>query len=192
MQSLQEHLQKFIPISEQEIRRFCDFFTPKEVQKKAFLLREGEVCKFEAFVLKGLFKVFHINDKGDEQILFFAVEDWWVTDFDSFDTQTPSQLHIQALEDSQILLISKENKDKALQEIPILHQLFHRMAKKTCAALQRRMIDNLSKNADERYWDYWKKYPHIAKRLTNVQMAAYLGVSHEFVSKIRRKSVQKD
>ncbi len=190
-QLLKQYLKRFIAVSEEDLNRFCELYQPMEVKKKSFLLRAGEVCRFEAFIIKGLVKVYHLDSKGDEQVLFFAAEDWWVTDFDGFENGTPSQLYIQALEDSQILQISKEDKEKAFKEFPFLHELFHKMTKKTHIALQRRMIENLSKTAYERYWDYLEKYPPIAKRLSNVQMAGYLGVSHEFVSKIRRKVFEK-
>jgi len=154
-------------------------------------MREGEVCKFEGFVTKGLFRVFHIDSNGFEQVLYFAQENWWITDIDSFTNETPTQLYIQALEDSQVLLISKKDKELAYINIPKIEKLFRIMTQKTHIALQQRMIDNLSKTADQRYIDFIQKYPNLFQRLTNVQIAAYLGISHEFLSKIRRKIANK-
>lgn len=188
---LKENLKKYISVSDEELEKFCQLFEEKSIKKKEFLLQGGEICRFEAFIVKGLFKVFHLDKNGDEQILYFGDENWWITDFDSFDNENPSQLFIQALEESDILVISKENKEKAYRTMPFLHELFHRATKKTHIALQRRMIDNLSKTATERYWEYLEKYPKIAKRLSNIQIASYLGVSHEFISKIRKKPTLK-
>ena len=123
--------------------------------------------------------------------MYFAIEDWWVADVDSFTNSKPSQLNIQALENSEVLLISKQNKEKLYQEIPEIEKLFRIMSQKNLVALQRRMIDNLSKTAEQRYLDFLAKYPKITQRLTNIQIAAYLGVSPEFVSKIRRKITKK-
>ena len=123
--------------------------------------------------------------------MYFAIEDWWVADVDSFTNSKPSQLNIQALENSEVLLISKQNKEKLYQEIPEIEKLFRIMSQKNLVALQRRMIDNLSKTADQRYLDFLAKYPKITQRLSNIQIAAYLGVSPEFVSKIRRKITKK-
>ena len=190
-QKLKQHFAKHISAPQSELDKFCQLFELAEVKKKDFLLRVGEVCRYETFIIEGLFKVYHIDNKGDEQVLFFAAEDWWVTDFDSFDNRNPSLLYIQALEDSRILQISKDNKEKSYEDFPFLHELFHKMTKKTHISLQRRMIENLSKTAYERYLDYQNRYPHIAQRLSNVQIAGYLGVSHEFVSKIRRKIASK-
>lgn len=186
-----QNILNHITLSKKEIDSFCNLFHQKEVQKKHFLLREGQICKFEGFVTKGLFRVYHIDNNGFEQVLYFAQENWWITDIDSFTNETPSQLYIQALEDSEVLLISKKDKELAYDNIPKIEKLFRVMTQKTHISLQRRMIDNLSKNADQRYIDFIEKYPNLFQRLTNVQIAAYLGISHEFLSKIRRKIASK-
>lgn len=184
---LKLNITKHIDLSESETEAFCNLFQPKRIEKKQFLLREGEVCKFEGFVVKGLFRVYHIDNKGFEQILYFAIENWWITDIDSFTNEKPSQLFIEALEDSEVLLISKREKEFAYTQLPKIEKLFRVMTQKTHVALQRRMIDNLSKTADQRYIDFIEKYPPLFQRLTNIQIAAYLGISHEFLSKIRKK-----
>jgi len=184
---LKQNIAQHISLSESETEAFCDLFQQKAIKKKSFLLREGEICRFEGFVTKGLFRVYHIDKNGFEQILYFAIENWWVADIDSFANGTPSQLFIEALEDSEVLLISKEQKELAYETQPKIEKLFRVMTQKTHVALQRRMIDNLSKTADERYLDFIKKYPQIHQRLSNLQIAAYLGISHEFLSKIRKK-----
>ncbi|HTJ50062.1 MAG TPA: Crp/Fnr family transcriptional regulator [Cyclobacteriaceae bacterium] len=187
IESLRQYVAHHISISENEMEEFCNLFHKKTIKKKTFLLREGEVCEFEGFVAKGLFRVYHIDQNGFEQILYFAIENWWITDIDSFTNGKPSQLFIEALEDSEVLLISKKDKEFAYAKLPLIEKLFRVMTQKTHVALQRRMIDNLSKAADQRYLDFIEKYPNHYKRLTNLQIAAYLGISHEFVSKIRRK-----
>lgn len=189
--SLQKHIKKHTQISDENLEKFSNAFTLQKVVKKEFLLKEGEICQFEGFVTGGCFKVFHSDQDGTEHTLYFAIEDWWVADVDSFTNSKPSQLNIQALENSEVLLISKQNKEKLYQEIPEIEKLFRIMSQKNLVALQRRMIDNLSKTADQRYLDFLAKYPKITQRLTNIQIAAYLGVSPEFVSKIRRKITKK-
>jgi CRP-like cAMP-binding protein len=151
------------------------------------LLREGEICKFEGFVTKGLFRVYHIDKNGFEQILYFAIEDWWITDIDSFTNEIPSQLFIEALEDSELLLISKKDKDFAYENLPKIEKLFRIMTQKTHVALQRRMIDSMSKTAEFRYVEFVEKYPQLIQRLSNIQVAAYLGITNVFLSNIRKK-----
>jgi CRP-like cAMP-binding protein len=184
---LKHNISKHLSLSNKEMVDFCGLFRNKTIRKKSFLLREGEICKFEGFVTKGLFRVFHIDNNGFEQVLYFAIEDWWITDIDSFTNQKPSNLYIEAVEDSEVLFISKKDKEFAYTRIPKIEKLFRVMTQKTHIALQRRMIDNLSKTADQRYIDFIEKYPQLFQRLTNLQMAAYLGISHEFLSKIRKK-----
>ncbi|MES2519256.1 MAG: Crp/Fnr family transcriptional regulator [Bacteroidota bacterium] len=188
---LKQNISSHISLSENEMEDFCKLFQSKIIQKKNFLLREGEVCKFEGFVTKGLFRVYHIDNNGFEQILYFAIENWWITDIDSFTNEKPSQLFIEAIEDSEVLLISKTDKELAYTNLPKIEKLFRIMTQKTHVALQRRMIDNLSKTADQRYQDFIEKYPQLFQRLTNLQIAAYLGISHEFLSKIRKKIASK-
>ncbi|SFE88756.1 cAMP-binding domain of CRP or a regulatory subunit of cAMP-dependent protein kinases [Chitinophaga sp. CF118] len=184
---LKQNIAKHISLSEKATEVFCNLFQQKLIKKKSFLLKEGEICKFEGFVTKGLFRVYHIDKSGAEQILYFAIENWWITDIDSFTNGLPSQLFIEALEDSEVLLISKKDKEFAYANLPEIEKLFRVMTQKTHVALQRRMIDNLSKTADQRYLDFIEKYPKIYQRLSNLQIAAYLGISHEFLSKIRKK-----
>ena len=184
---LKQNIVKHISLSEMEMETFCNLFQQKLIKKKSFLLRAGELCKFEGFVTKGIFRVYHIDKNGAEQILYFAIENWWITDIDSFTNERPSQLFIEALEDSEVLLISKKDKEFAYANLPKIEKLFRVMTQKTHVALQRRMIDNLSKTADQRYLDFIEKYPQFYQRLSNLQIAAYLGISHEFLSKIRNK-----
>ncbi|KIX22958.1 catabolite gene activator protein [Flavobacterium sp. 316] len=184
---LKQNILSNVNFSENEIEQFCNLFKAKKIKKKKFLLQKGEICKFEGFVNKGLFHIYHINKKGGKQVLYFAIENWWVTDIDSFTNQSPSNLFIEALEDSEILLIAKKDKEFAYENLPQVEKLFRIMTQKTHVALQRRMIDNLSKTADQRYLDFITKYPDLQLRLSNLQIAAYLGISHEFLSKIRRK-----
>ena len=184
---LKKNIADHIALSDTEIEEFCNLFQQRFIKRKSFLLREGEVCKFEGFVVKGLFRVYHIDKDGFEQILYFAIENWWITDIDSFTTETPSQLYIEALEDSEVLVISKKDKEFAYLNLPKIEKLFRVMTQKTHVALQRRMIDNLSKTAELRYIEFTDKYPQLIQRLSNVQVAAYLGITNVFLSNIRKK-----
>ena len=155
-QKLKQHFAKHISAPESELDRFCQLFELAEVKKKDFLLKQGEICKYGAFVIQGLLRTFHINAKGEEQTLQFGTEDWWFTDLDSFFNQIPSRLNIQALEDSTLLLLSYEKREKAREKFPFVEELNRVMLQKSYTALQNRLIDNLSKTADERYLDYIK------------------------------------
>ncbi|WP_448103978.1 Crp/Fnr family transcriptional regulator [Pedobacter panaciterrae] len=184
---LQQNIANHISLSEDETAAFCNLFKHRKVNKKSFLLSEGEICRFEGFVVKGLLRIYHIDKNGLEQVLYFAIENWWITDIDSFTNEKPSQLFIEALEDCEVLLISKKDKEFAYENLPKIEKLFRVMTQKTHVALQRRMIDNLSKTADQRYIEFSEKYPQLIQRLSNIQIAAYLGITNVFLSNIRKK-----
>lgn len=184
---LKRNIRKHVAFSEAEFRSYSARFRSRKLKKKEFLLREGEVCRFEGFVVRGCLRLFSTDREGKENVLYFAAEDWWVTDIDSFTNQAPAHLSIQALEDSEVLLIAKADKDALYEEMPKVEKLFRIMTQKTLVALQRRVIRNHSFTAEERYRHFIATYPGIARRLTNLHIASYLGITHEFVSKIRRK-----
>lgn len=190
-ESLQKHIREYVEISDEKLEKYCNAFTYRKVKKKQFLLTEGSICDFEGFVVNGCFKVFHTDRNAAEQILYFAIENWWISDIDSFINRIPSKLTIQALEDSEILLISKKDKEQLYQEMPEVERLMRLKFQSSIITLQRRIIDNLSKSSEERYLEFLKKYPQIAHRLTNIQIAAYLGVTPESLSRVRKKIVKK-
>ena len=190
-QLLKQNIAAHISLSTTEMEEFCNLFQHTAIKKKNFLLREGEICKFEGFVTKGLLRVYHIDKNGFEQVLYFAIENWWITDIDSFTNEKPSQLFIEALEDSEVLLIDKKDKEFAYANLPKIEKLFRVMTQKTHVALQRRMIDNLSKTAESRYIEFTEKYPQLVQRLSNIQIAAYLGITNVFLSNIRKKIASK-
>jgi len=188
---LEQNIAKHISLPEREVREFCGLFHHHHIKKKDFLLREGEVCKFEAFVTKGMFRVYHIDSNGFEQVLYFAIEDWWVTDIDSFINQRQSSLYIEAIEDSSIYQLSKNNMDKLLFDIPKFERFFRIILQNAYTREQLRVIENLSLSAEERYESFLKKYPHIAQVVTQKQIASYLGITPEFLSAIRKEKTKR-
>lgn len=185
---LKQNILKNIQISANDLDIFCSHFQQKVIKKKDFLLTQGSICKFEGFVLEGCFRIFTIDKKGNENILYFAVKDWWLMDIDSFMNQSPSNLNIQALEDSTVLLIDRKDKMALYESLPIVEKLFRIMSQKALVSWQRRLIRNHSYSAKERYSHFIQTYPTISNKLTDKQIAGYLGISHEFLSKIKKKS----
>lgn len=184
---LHQNIAKHIQLTAEEFEQFYADFHLRKFRKKEFLLRAGEVCRYEAFVVKGCFKVYYLDENGSEQIIYFAVEDWWATDIDSFTNQVPAILTIEALEDCEALCINKPDKDLLYQHLPQVEKLFRIMNQRTLVSFQRRVISSIGKTAEQRYLEFTEKYPQLEERLTQLQIAAYLGITHEFLNKIRKK-----
>lgn len=186
---LYKNITRHISLSEEEFQRFSEPFEFKKIKKKESVLREGDYCLFEGFVVNGCFKVYFLTEDGFEQTLYFAVENWWITDIDSLINNVPSTLNIEALEDSEVLMISKKDKELLYETMPQVEKLFRMLNQQSSVALQRRILSLMNKTADKRYLEFLEKYPTLEQRLTQQQVASYLGISHEFLSKIRKKTI---
>jgi len=185
---LKQQIRKNLNLSATELDFVCNYFKPKSLKKKEFLLTQGSICKFEGFVVEGCFRVFTLDKKGNENTLYFAAKDWWLMDIDSFMNQTPSDLNFEALEDSKVLLIGRQDKIALYKSLPVVEKLFRIMFQKGLVSWQRRLVRNHSSTAKERYSHFIETYPDIASKLTDKQIAGYLGISHEFLSKIKKNS----
>jgi len=183
---LRQNIKNNLNLSSTEIDSICNYFEPLSFKKKEFLLRQGSICKFEGFVIEGCFRVFTLDKKGNENTLYFAAKDWWLMDIDSFMNQTASDLNMQALEDSKVLLVNRQDKIALYETLPIVEKLFRIMFQKGLVSWQRRLVRNHCFTAKERYFHFIQTYPDISSKLTDKQIAGYLGISHEFLSKIKK------
>ncbi|MEA5258158.1 Crp/Fnr family transcriptional regulator [Arcicella aquatica] len=178
---------KNVAFSEEELRIFNEHLQYKKIKKKTFLLQEGEICNFEAFIIKGCMRKYYIDKNGFEVILQFAIEDWWVSDIASFHEQKPSDLFIEALEDCEIFVLTPDKKEDLLTKAPRFERQFRLLVQKNLSATQSRLINSIAQTAYERYADFLKKYPKIPQRVAQHYIASYLGISAEFLSKVRAK-----
>jgi CRP/FNR family cyclic AMP-dependent transcriptional regulator len=185
--SINQYVNKCAVFSENEIQLFDDLLQHKSVKKKTMLLREGEICNFEAYILKGCIRTFCMDENGAEVILQFAVEDWWVSDIASFHEQTPSKLYIETLENCELLILTHEAKEELLMKIPQFERVFRLMVQRNLSVTQNRLINTIAKPAQDRYVEFLERYPSVAQRVAQHYIAAYLGISAEFLSKIRAK-----
>ena len=171
----------------EELAFFNSLLEYKKIPKKTFLLQEGEVCTFEGYVLSGCLRTFYIDPNGFETILLFPIEDWWVSDVASFHEQTPSKLFIETLETCELLTLSLERKERLLKEVPSFERVFRLMIQRHLASTQNRLINTISKTAADKYNDFLTLYPSISQRVPQHYIASYLGISPEFLSKIRAR-----
>ena len=164
-----------------------EVFKERSIKRRQFILQEGDVCLYNSFVVEGCFKMFMVDNNGKEHNLQFAVENWWIGDIGSFHSEEPSKLYIEALENSTILQIKKEDQLKLFVDYPKFNRIFRVFTENALVGTQRRVLQNISSTAEERYLDFLKRYPYFFNRISNVQIASYLGVTPEFLSTIRRK-----
>jgi len=189
-QSLMQNISRHLTLNPEEKTLFETFWIEKTLGKGDYLLRNGEVCRTDNYIISGALKAFYINsDKGKEEILYFAIDDWWATDILSFQKQAPSIYNIQALEDTTLLQIDYHSFQKMLVLIPKLEKYFRIILESYLGSLQRRIIVNNALDAEHRYFDFIANYPKISNKVPQYLIASYLGVSPEFISRIRKKQI---
>jgi CRP-like cAMP-binding protein len=180
-------ISKHISLTEEEIEFFTSLLKSKSLVDGEFLLREGDICKYESFVIKGCLKTFYQDENGFEHIIDFSIEEWWADDLYSLLTQTASKSNIKAIEDTDILQIGKTDLELLYQKIPAFERFF-RILFQNAYITQREQINlALSASAEERYLLFLKKKPYAEKRFSQKDIASYLGVTPQFLSTLKRK-----
>lgn len=188
--ALIDYFQNLLPLTEEEKSIVEELFHEKRIKRRQFILQEGDVCKYSTFVVEGCFKLYFVDDNGKEHNLQFAIENWWIGDLSSFHSEKPTKLNIEAIENSKILQIRKEDLLKIFIEFPKFNRIFRVLAENAMVSLQNRILQNISSTAEERYLHFLEHHPQLFNRISNVQIASYLGVTPEFLSTIRRKLVK--
>ncbi|HSQ44466.1 MAG TPA: Crp/Fnr family transcriptional regulator [Ginsengibacter sp.] len=176
---------ELITISETEFNFCKTLFLPKKLRKRQYLLQEGDVCKYNTFVSKGLLRSYTIDNKGTEHILQFAFEGWWIADNYSFLTEKPSLFNIEALENCELLLITKPSMDLLLEKIPAFERYFRILIQNNLIATQKRLMGTLSETAEEKYTNLINNFPGCIQRVPQHMIASYLGITRETLSRIR-------
>lgn len=185
--SVIEHIHKHVSPSPTDLQLFTSKLREVSVAKKKFLLKPTTHVKHEYFVVKGCLKAYYLDKKGNKNIIQFAIENWWLGDFDAFYNQRPASLHIEAVEDSTLLAINYDELQLLFQQAPIFERYFRILVTSAFISLRKRVVSSLGKNTKERYLEFCESYPNIEDRVPNYQIANYLGVSAESLSRVRRK-----
>ena len=163
--------------------------SPQKFKKRAILIRPGDLVQSEFYVVSGCLQVVHTSENGDESILQFAIEDWWISEINSFENKVPSQVSIETLEETEMLMLSLESKTQLLETIPALDRMFRIMMQRHVHALKKRLLQNMSRNAMDRYQMFLEQYPTVVQRVPQYHIASYLGISQEFLSKLRKRTM---
>lgn len=185
------NIRQKINITEKEEEICRSLFMPKKIRKRQYLLQQGDASKYTAFVEKGLLKAYSIDDSGAEMIMQFAPEGWWIGDMYSNITGEPADLSIEAIEDSELLLLTNQAHEELLKQAPVFERFFRLLLQNSFIALQRRLRGNIIQTAEEKYINFIQLYPNIAQRVPQHNIASFLGITPESLSRIRKQMTEK-
>ena len=176
-----------VPLGEDEFAYCKALFVPKTLRKRHYLLQQGDVCKYQAFVEKGVLRSYTIDEKDTEHILQFASEGWWMADLSSYLNNEPSFLNMDAIEDAELLLIGRDSWEKAMEKIPRLERYFRIIIQNHLVATQKRLLQSFSETAEEKYLRFLQQFPGCQQRVPLHMIASYLGIKRETLSRLRKQ-----
>lgn len=185
-----KNISKHVTLEKGEIDHFTSLLTMKEVSKRKLLLQEGEPCTTINYVHSGILRAYCHDKDFHERVIMFAVQDWWITDIHGFATRKPAIVNIEAIENSVVFELQKDDLDKLYVKIPKFERVFRMLMQNSYIREQLRTTQNLTLSAEERYVNFLAKYPHVYQRVPLKQIASYLGITPEFLSVIRKKKAE--
>ena len=186
---LLDYLRKHVSLTEQEEKLLLSRASYRKFLKGQFVVQQGDVCKYESFVVSGCMKTFYQDNEGHEHIVMFAIENWWASDFESFITNTPATYSIQCLENTELIQFTYENRELLYEEIPKLERVYRIIFQRALIVSEKRIIRNFALPSKERYLQFRAQYPAIDQRVPQYMIASYLGITKEFLSKIRSQLI---
>ena len=183
-----KNINRYVSLDKVDEEQFLQIVTTKQIRKKEMLVQPNSICQHQTYVVEGALRSFFLTDKGEEHTIQFAVNDWFISDFNSYVSQTPASLYVEALKDSIIQQIAYQDVEDLCLANPKFERFFRLVAQKAFAYSQRRTLSNIGNTAKERFQEFYKLYPDIVNQVPQYMLASYLGMSPEFLSKIRKKN----
>ncbi len=190
MEKLLTHITKDINLTEIEEALLISKVKKRTYLKGQYILQAGDICRFQTFIIAGKVRTFYLDNNGNEHIIAFGIENWWVGDICSFATQTPAEFNTQCLEKTTVIQISHKNMERLYLEIPKLERYFRIIIQSAYGSMSKRLVRNHSMSAKERYLLFMNSYPEIAQRVPQYMIASYLGITKEFLSHLRKQIAQ--
>ncbi|OIQ22582.1 MAG: cyclic nucleotide-binding protein [Flavobacterium sp. MedPE-SWcel] len=181
------HICNYITLTEEDVRELTDTLQIKEVNKKEHLLKAGEVCCNNYFIIKGCFRLYLITDKGAEQIVQFGIENWWITDYVSLKSGKPSEFYLQATEDAQVVVLNKAIEEELFAKIPQLERYFRLVLERAYSAQLIRIHYIFNLTGEEQYKIFNGEFPEFVQRVPQYMLASFLGITPESLSRLRAK-----
>jgi len=181
------YLQSKFSLTDDQAVKVKEVCRLKKLRRRQYLLQEGDVWRYNAFVQKGLLRTYRVDDKGQEHIIQFSAENWWAGDRYSYLSETPARYAIEALENTDVVLIAKNDYDSLLEALPAFNTFARMLLERTFVAAQNRIHADISFSAEERYQDFIKTHPTLLNRVPQHMIASYLGLKPETLSRVRSK-----
>ena len=187
-----KYISRHIDLSDKEKSILVEHVKVRDYLKGQFIVQQGDVCKYESYVISGCAKTFFIDQEGNEHVVMFAIENWWTADLGSFITQQPADYNVQCLEKTKVAQFSHTSLEQLYAQIPKLERFFRIIIQNAFVASQKRIVRNLSLTAKERYLIFREQYPDIQQRVPQYLIASYLGITKQFLSKIRAELIMEN
>tara|TARA_R110002124_G_scaffold71270_2_gene191078 strand:- start:8797 stop:9396 length:600 start_codon:yes stop_codon:yes gene_type:complete len=182
-----DFINKYVTLSELESKLILERVNIRKYLKGQYVVQQGDVCRYSGFVISGCTRTFYVDDNGEEHIVMFSIENWWASEIGSFVSQKPSDYNVQCIENTKLIQLSFEDQEILFKEIPKLERFFRLILEQAFVASQKRIVSSFSLSAKEQYIQFTKQYPEIEKRIPQYMAASYLGISKEFLSKIKKQ-----
>ena len=185
VQPLFDYINKYVLLTDDEESILLSYISFRKYLKGQYIVQQGDICKHECFVLSGCTKTFYMDAEGQEHIIMFSIENWWASDMGSFITQTPADFNIQCLENTELVMFSYGIIEELYTKIPKMERFFRQIIEKAFVASQKRIVRSFSLTAKDQYLYFKEQYPEIEQRIPQYMVASYLGITKEFLSKIK-------
>jgi CRP-like cAMP-binding protein len=180
-------INKYITLTKDEETILLSKISLRKYLKGQYVVQQGDVCKYSGFIISGCTRTFYVDDEGQEHNVMFSAENWWASEIGSFVTQTPSDYNVQCIEDTELIQLSYNDQEVLFKEIPKLERFFRLILEKAFVASQKRIVRNFSLTAKEQYLQFKIDYPELEQRIPQYMVASYLGITKEFLSKIKNQ-----
>ncbi|WP_158825028.1 Crp/Fnr family transcriptional regulator [Mucilaginibacter lacusdianchii] len=185
--ALLNHIQKFVQLTNDEQKLVISYLKYEEINKKHYLFSEGDKCNAQYFVIEGCVRMYFVKKSGTEQIVQFGIDNWWITDYTSFTSHTPTAFYLQAVQESKLIILKQDKQEELLSILPKLEHYFRRIYQRAYAAAQTRLIFFTDLSGEEKYHHFASRFPEFVQRVPQYMLASYLGFSPEFLSRLRAK-----
>ena len=187
IESLLSYFNRLIPLNKEEQEMVRESFRSRSYRKKQYVLQEGDISTQFNYVISGCLRMYKVDDQGNIHILQFAPEGWWISDLGSFHSVSPSELNIDAIEDTEVLQIKRDDLITLYKQAPKFDRIFRVLIEKSFIQQQKRLLQTISSTADYRYQSFLDTYPQLVNRISQKQVASYLGITQEFLSRLRNR-----